>query len=84
MIFTKHARERLRERGLTIAQIRRFLAQPDKIEISAVEPKRALYKKLYFNERFGRDHLVLMFCEKSDAVVKLITIIDTSKISKYF
>lgn len=54
------------------------------MEASSVESDRFLIKKIYFNIQHKRDHPLIIVCEKEEVVLKVITIIDTSKISKHF
>jgi hypothetical protein len=82
--FTKHALERLKERGISEKEVREFIKNPDKIERSLKSPNRFLIKKIYFNRKLKKDHLLLIILEKENSILKVITIIDTSKISKYF
>jgi hypothetical protein len=84
IVFTKHALERLKERGILEREAKEFIKNPDKVERSVKFPKRLLIKKIYFNRRLGKDHLLLIISEKENSVLKIITVIDTSKISKYF
>jgi hypothetical protein len=84
IVFTKHALERLKERGVSEKEAREFIRNPDKVERSLKFPKRFLIKKIYFNRRLGRDHLLLIVSERENSILKIITVIDTSKISKYF
>jgi hypothetical protein len=84
IVFTKHALERLKERGVSEKEAKEFIKNPDKVERSQKFPKRLLIKKIYFNQKLGKDHLLLIVPEKENSVLKIITVIDTSKISKYF
>jgi hypothetical protein len=84
IVFTNHALKRLKERGISEKEVREFIKNPDKVEHSLKSPKRFLIKKVYFNRKLGRDHLLLIILEKENSILKVITIIDTSKISKYF
>jgi len=84
VVFTDHALERLKERGISEKEVKSFIKNPDKTERSSKDPKRFLIKKIYFNQKLKRDHLLLIILEKENSILKIITIIDTSKISKYF
>jgi len=84
VVFTKHALGRLRERGISEKDAREFIKNPDKVERSSRFPKRFLIKKVYFNRKLKKDHLLLIILEKENLILRVITIIDTSKISKYF
>ncbi|KKP32458.1 MAG: hypothetical protein A2312_03590 [Candidatus Staskawiczbacteria bacterium RIFOXYB2_FULL_32_9] len=82
--FSFHAIERIKERGIEKSIIFDAIASPDKMETSSVKSDRFLFKKIYFNLQHKRDHLLIIVCEKEEDVLKVITIIDTSKISKHF
>ncbi|MDI6883086.1 MAG: DUF4258 domain-containing protein [Patescibacteria group bacterium] len=82
--FSLHAQKRVRERGISLEEIENFIKYPDKVERSIKNQKRFLFKKIYFNKKLQKDHLLLIVIEKEDKVLKVITLIDTSKISKYF
>ena len=85
MILSNHAKIRMKERGISHEIISRSLHNPDKIEVSKTNQKRFLIKKIYFNGLHHRDHLLLIVCEKElYSKIKVITLIDTSKISKHF
>jgi hypothetical protein len=84
IVFTKHALERMKERGVSEAEVKSFIRNPDKVEYSLKVPIRFLIKKIYLNWKLKRDHLLLIILEKENSILKVITIIDTSKISKYF
>lgn len=82
--FSRHALERMRERGISQQLVIKAIKFPDKIEKSVVNPSRFLIKKLYFNEKLQKEHLLMIICEAKPDFIEVITIIDTSKISKYF
>lgn len=84
IIFSPHALERMKERGIPLKLVREAINSPDKIETSSVSPSRFLVKKLYFNEKLKKDHLLLIVIERKKNLMEVVTIIDTSKISKYF
>lgn len=81
--FTKHAKERMRERGIIEEEIRRALAFPDRIDRSFVSPVRFLAKKIYYNTHLAEKHLLMVICEEEAEAIFVVTIIDTSKIEKY-
>ena len=83
IVFSSHALERLVERGIGKETAIHAFRSPDKIEISNQNRRRVLFKKVYYNESLKRDHLLMLICEKKDDDLEIITIIDTSKISKY-
>jgi len=82
--FSRHALERMKERGISRQLVKETVRSPDKIEKSLINPSRLLIKKLYFNEKLKKDHLLLLILEIKGNLINIITIIDTSKISKYF
>lgn len=81
--FTKHAIGRMKERGLNKNIVEEFIKSPDKIANSNINERRFLIKKIYYHKKYKKDHLLMMICEKEKDVLTVITIIDTSKISKY-
>jgi len=84
ILFLPHALLRMGERGINRIEITDAIASPNKIESSAIDSQRFLIKKLYFNQKFQREHLLLIIIENSQNIIKVITVIDTSKISKHF
>lgn len=81
--FSAHAMERIKERGILQDDVEKFIKSPDKIEISAINSDRFLVKKIYYNQKYDKDHLLMIICKRENNIFKIITIIDTSKISKY-
>jgi len=79
-----HALLRMEERGISRVEIADAIASPDKIENSKIDSRRFLIKKLYFNQKFQKEHLLLIIIENSQSIIKVITVVDTSKISKHF
>ena len=84
ILFLPHALSRMRERGISRTEIIDAIATPDKIENSKIDSQRFLIKKLYFNKKFQKEHLLLIITENSQGSIEVITVIDTSKISKHF
>ena len=84
IVFTKHSLERAKERAINTKELRDAINFPDKIDKSSQNNKRFLIKKIYYNEKLKADHLLMIVCEKEKRTMKVITIIDTSKISKYY
>ena len=84
IIFTKHSLERAKERAINKKDLNRAICCPDKIDQSSKNSKRILVKKIYYNKKLKTDHLLMIICEKESDILKVITIIDTSKISKYY
>jgi len=84
IIFSSHALLRMEERGLDDSLIIEAIGSPDKIEKSESSHSRFLVKKLYFNQQLQAEHLLMIIVEDNQVFLKVITVIDTSKISKYF
>ncbi len=84
IVFTKHSLERAEERTISKKELRDAIYFPDKIDESSQDNKRFLIKKIYYNEKLKAEHLLMIICEKEKEIIKIITIIDTSKISKYY
>lgn len=81
--FSSHSLERIEERRITKRDVVRALRFPDKVEISKVAKNRFLVKKVYYHQELKKDHLLMIICEKENDILEIVTIIDTSKISKY-
>ena len=73
----------MRERNLTVRQIKTFIANADSVEPSVKDPKRFLVKKLYYHPQLKRQHLLMAICEQEREKLVIITIIDTSQVKKY-
>lgn len=78
--FSPHAQKRMRERSISKKLIIDALEFPTKI--SSDRRGRQLIKKLYTDKKRVR-RLLLVVVEITKGIVKIITVIDTSKISKY-
>ncbi len=78
-----HARVRMRERGVRLSDIRATINHPDRLEPSRVQAGRFLAKRMYMHEKSGRRHLLLVIFENHRSTIDVITVIDTSKITKY-
>ena len=83
IVFSAHAIGRLGEREISKDIAVNALKNPDKVELSKQDPKRILFKKVYYNEAFRKEHLLMLVCEKNNEILEVVTIIDTSKINKY-
>ena len=83
IVFTDHAKRRIRERNLTLKDVRVFLGSPDSIEPSSKNPKRFLLKRLYYHPILKRRHLLMAICEQEKKSLIVVTVIDTSQITKY-
>lgn len=77
--LTIHAKKRADERNITDELITNALQRPTKILRDA--EGKLLIKKLY--NRQGKVRLLLIVGVTEHAILKIITIIDTSKIKKY-
>lgn len=82
--YLAHALVRMKERGISQSDVENAYQFPDKVEYSSKEKARFLIKKIYFNKLLARDHLLVVVCEGNEKGVTIVTVIDTSKISKYF
>jgi len=82
--FSPHALTRMEEREISKEMVSDALENPDKVDSSSRNQERVLVKKLYFNQKLNKEHLLLVIIEKTGNQVSIITIIDTSKVSKYF
>lgn len=82
--FSKHSEYRAKERNIDKEFLLKAIRYPDKIDISNKNSKRFVIKKIYYNNSLKKDHLLMAVCEKNNNVLHVITIIDTSKITKYF
>lgn len=60
------------------------ITNPDKVENSSNADSRVLFKKIYFNKTIKKDHLLMVVCEIFSETIEVITVVDTSKISKYY
>ena len=84
MSFTKHAKERMLERGITEQQVSAAIEFPDKIGRSVMNHARFVVKKIYLNTHLAKKHLLMVVYEEKGDETLVVTIIDTSKIDKYF
>lgn len=80
--FTKHARDRMRERGITEEAVYAAIASPDSIQTSIQSDARYIAKKIYLSTS-GQMRLLMIIYEYTLEVTLIITVIDTSKIDKY-
>lgn len=83
VVFTDHAKRRMRERGLVQKEVIDHVTHPDSIEPSTKDQRRFLVKKIYFNKVHKKDRLLMVVCEQEDSALVVVTVIDTSKIGKY-
>lgn len=83
LTYLAHALVRMKERGISKSDVESACKFPDKVEYSSKEKVRFLIKKIYFNKLLLRDHLLMVVCENNEKETIIVTVIDTSKISKY-
>ncbi len=79
--MTEHAKKRLKERKIPQKFFKEALENPTKIQRDSKNKNSILFKKLYMKGNSRRLLLIVGEIEKEE--LKIITIIDTSKISKY-
>lgn len=84
IIFSQHCKDRTKERNIDNKILLKAIQFPDKIDFSNKDNKRFVVKKIYHNTTLNKDHLLMIICQKENNSLKIITIIDTSKISKYY
>lgn len=77
-----HAKERMQERGITEYIVHDYLLHPDQIEIDKHNPARFAAKKLY--KKNNKRLLLIIIYEMEVDEIKIITVISTSKINKYY
>ncbi len=77
--LTNHARERIEERLISKKLVGEALRNPTKVLYD--EDGRILIKKLYIKR--GRERLLLIIGDRTDGKLRIITIIETSKVKKY-
>ncbi len=74
IVYTLHALERLRQRGITREQVEQCIREPDKIE-----KLEGLHRCI---KRLNNKVLVAIYKESRDRII-IITAFKTSKIKKY-
>lgn len=72
------------QRGIMDDQVEQAIEFPDKIGCSVFDRARFVVKKIYFNIHLAKKHLLMVIYEEKGKEILVITIIDTSKIDKYF
>lgn len=77
--LTAHAKKRIAERAIPKGLVDDALQNPTKMLYN--NRGQLLIKKLY--QKQGNERLLLIVGEKIEDQVKIITIIDTSKVKKY-
>lgn len=76
--FTAHALARMRERGVSVEQVQRVVAQPLRT-LGAAQGREEAHGMV---ERAGKPMLLRVILQRN-AVITIITVIATSKIEKY-
>lgn len=79
IVFTRHARERMKERGISRKDIIKALENPTKIGYD--KDGKLLVKKVY--EKQNKERLVLIVAKILENKCDIITVIDSSKVKKY-
>lgn len=74
--FTMHAINRIEERGIMLRDVVVCLNSPDKVDQKG---ELIYFKKLYKENK----RLLICVCSVDTDSCKIVTVIDTSKISKY-
>lgn len=72
------------ERGISEEQVQAAIEFPDKIGRSVFGGSRFIVKKVYYNVGLEKKHLLMVIYEERGQEALVITIIDTSKIDKYY
>ena len=77
--ISSNARQRMRERNISEQYVAKTISNPTQILIDAAG--RMLFKKLI--RKAGKKRLLLIAGERRNQILRIITIIETSKIKKY-
>ena len=81
MLFWSNTKNnQVRERRISKKEIKEFIKNPDKVERSIKEPQKIFDKETGIEKRPPFTY----YWGKENSILKIITVIDTSKISKYF
>ncbi len=83
IILTDHARQRAEERWITVREIESVIKFPDRIARDRRNPELVLFKKVYYHKKLKKRHLLILICDLGADLIRVITIIDTSKVTKY-
>ena len=78
IVLSNHARMRAQMRDITFEEIIDCITNPD--QISEEEDQKLCYKKLTNQDR----QILLCYTIEDDGSILVITVIKTSKVSKYF
>ena len=77
--FSAHARQQLRERNLSEAEVARAVERPERI--AAQSPRR--YRVLKNIRRERKSYLLVVICDRRNSTVEIVTAFLTSKLKKY-
>ena len=77
--LSAHARKRMQERSIPLRLVESALQSPDKVSYD--RNRRLLVKKLYLKR--DQERLLLIAGEFETGELRIITVIDTSKVKKY-
>lgn len=77
--ISPHARVRMKERGITEKDVENALQFPTKTLYN--EKQRILFKKLYQKDK--KEKLLLVAGQWRGKTLRVITVIETSKVKKY-
>ncbi len=80
-ILTAHAKQRIKERIISMELIDEALRNPTAVLYDTNDKERVLIKKLY--KKKGKPRLVLIAGIYRGSTLKILTIIETSKVKKY-
>lgn len=72
----------MRERNISEQEILRAIDSPDRVHVSVKTSKRLIAKKLLHTSH--DQHLLMIIYEINTTETVIVTIIDTSKIEKYY
>lgn len=73
----------MRERGITIKDVRLTILHPDQLDVDKTDHHRLLAKRLYQNTKVDTRQLLMVVYEVYDAGIEIVTVVSTSKIEKY-
>lgn len=84
IVISPHARQRMRERKITELIVQVAVLQPDRVASDKTFSGRFVAKKIVSRPHRQSPYLLLVVYELRPKVVRVITVISTSKITKYF
>jgi len=79
--FSKHARERMRQRDISEKQVISIIKNPDRV-IDREEDEYVIYQALR-NDKQDADYLFRVFVNTKTDYLTVITVYKTSKLEKY-